>query len=187
MLAFAATGCTDEDARPDEVVATMPPGAHQSTDITPVAPPEPTTTDEATSTRAAPADDHRPDPAPPPSEIEARYIDALEGIGATDVGVSEHGFREANIGATFQGRYVQVHAYPEEIPAVPGAQQIATLELDGHAAELWETGTWGESIRLECGPDRIQVSSLDADMAPGSSTREHAEPVAQALVETTCL
>lgn len=182
LLAVAGAACTDDD-----VNTTPTPGAKHSADPnTGEAGPAPTTGGEGTPAQTTDAEDHETITAPPPSEIETRYIEALKETGATEVGVAEHGFRNASIGATLQGRYIQLHAYPEEYPEISGAQRTATLKLNGHEVEVWESSSFGESIRLACGNDIVQVSSLDADLGPNSSTREHAEPVAQALIESTC-
>lgn len=133
-----------------------------------------------------PTDDSTTATPPPPSAIEARYIQALEEAGASDVGVAQLGFREAILGGTFEGRYIQLHAYPAPYPTIPGAEETAALDLGVLEAQVWQIHGTGEAIRLTCGRDVVQVASLDADLSSDSSTVEHTEPIARAIAESTC-
>ncbi|MFD9944872.1 hypothetical protein ACFWYW_39450 [Nonomuraea sp. NPDC059023] len=129
-------------------------------------------------------------PPPPPSdgynEFEVALMTLLRDLGVRSPGVFEHGFQEAWISGEWKNRRILVHQYTKPAKRGTPGPVIDEGKIGGVPIQIVHTKPFGPLIRFRCKGLGYDVTSLSADLKPGSGHRRVAESFARTLVPKVC-
>ena len=115
------------------------------------------------------------------SELEQELIDAMAAAGVADPGIAEHGFRTADVSGLWGGHRAWAHAYLTPGAETPG-QVVDDVTVDGVAAKVIRTESFGDVLTFSCGDVGYQVTVLGADWQVETGSVERATTFAAELI-----
>ena len=115
--------------------------------------------------------------------MEAELKLRLEGIGATEVGVVEHGFRDAQMQGRWNDTMVVVRYRQPGVPKLPGSTS-GKVDINGQRVMIVNTQAFGYTYSLGCRGYGYEVAYLRVLSGPASSSLRDLKEFVRLFVES---